>query len=519
MKSNFVTRSSAFFCFGQIGRPEKKTLTRALISAARMPIMAPGPDKPKARRTNTRSRTGCVSCRQKHIRCDERRPSCFNCTLKEQLCSYVPKIPLRERRAGPCPGQQAPWAVEDTRPITHHSHSHKIAVSSEVPSIQVLTIPSPFYVNPWEAFDPFDTLPINMPLRSKELLHYSQQFSKLAALIVCYPEIRMIGNLAIAEFHLKGLMTYLDSQRAEPPGQHIIDDVQVEQMNRYLILDYNVVHCLKSRSDDTLATYASSQGKKPHSHLRGLANLKHGWPNHEASDLDLRLRALRMVPFFFGSVPQGSKPKNIDMYPTITALRNITKLADTRHAQASADVVLTTSWKVWDSGGSSDLLFAVISAHHSSLADKIQLPSCGNQTFISSWSGFCVGVGMYLIAALGIWNQGLPMEKQLHYHILRILTQDLRNDLVNLQSMSRETRDTWLWKAFVGSLSVVHAQLLFCDKRLDSILEELASFIRNWTKITGVVAWSEAREMLSRVVWPVSLDREDRFESLWAKLI
>ncbi|KAK1524233.1 uncharacterized protein CCOS01_09320 [Colletotrichum costaricense] len=180
-----------------------------------MPIMAPGPNKPKSRRTNTRSRTGCVSCRQKHIRCDERRPSCFNCTLKEQLCSYVPKIPLRERRAGPCPGQQAPWAVEDTRPITHHSHSDKeIAVSSEVPSIQVLTIPSPFYVTPWEAFDPFDTLPINMPLRSKELLHY-----------FCYPEIRMIG-----------LMTYLDSQRAETPGQHIIDDIQVEQMNRYLIL-------------------------------------------------------------------------------------------------------------------------------------------------------------------------------------------------------------------------------------------------------------------------------------------
>ncbi|KAK1713597.1 hypothetical protein BDP67DRAFT_515146, partial [Colletotrichum lupini] len=559
-----------------------------------MPIMAPGPDKLKARRTNTRSRTGCVSCRQKHIRCDERRPSCFNCTLKEQLCSYVPKIPLRERRAGPCPGQQAPWAVEDTRPVTHHSHSDKeIAVSSEVPSIQVLTIPSPVYVTPWEAFDPFDTLPINMPLRSKELLHYFFQACRSHSLLPGTPDdciatatsdadvlqntillsglhyawnqgdlssfestfvsqkiqsIRQVnswlvatpherdivrcakyistlcfiecclGNLAIAESHLKGLMTYLDSQRAETPGQHIIDDIQVEQMNRYLILDYNVVHCLKSRSDDTLATYASSQGKKPHSHPRGLANLKHGWPNHEASDLDLRLRALRMVPFFFGSVPQGSKPKNIDMYPTITALRNITKLADTRHAQASADVVLTTPWKGWDSGGSSDLLFAVISAHHSSLADKIQLPSRGKQTFISSWSGFCVGVGMYLIAALGIWNQGLPMEKQLHYHILRILTQDLRNDLVNLQSMSRETRDTWLWKAFVGSLSVVHAQLLFCDKRLDSILEELASFVRNWAKITGVVAWSEAREMLSRVVWPVSLDREDRFKSLWARL-
>ncbi|KAL0764597.1 hypothetical protein CaCOL14_012898 [Colletotrichum acutatum] len=274
--------------------------------------MAPGPDKLKARRVNTRSRTGCVSCRQKHIRCDERRPSCFNCILKEQPCSYVPKIPLRERRAGPCPGQQAPWALEDTRPVTHHYHRHKaIAVSSGAPSIQVLTMPSPFHVTPWEALDPFDTLPISMPLRSKELLHYffqaghplspvpgnpddciasatsdadvlqntilisglhyawnkgdlcSFESTFVSQKIQCIRQVNSwlvttsherdimrcakyistlcfieccLGNLAIAESHLKGLMTYLDSQRAETPGQHIIGDIEVEQMNRYLIL-------------------------------------------------------------------------------------------------------------------------------------------------------------------------------------------------------------------------------------------------------------------------------------------
>ncbi|KXH37156.1 hypothetical protein CSIM01_00218 [Colletotrichum simmondsii] len=445
-------------------------------------------------------------------------------------------------------------------------------------------MPNPFNVIPWEALDPFDTLPINMPLRSKELLHYFFQaeqphgplpgnlddciasvtsdadvlqntillsglhyawnkgdlrsfestfvFQKIQSIqqinswLVATPHeqdivrcAKYIRNLAIAESHLKGLMTYLDSQRAETPGQQATDDIEVEQMNRYLILVYNVVHCLKSRSDDTIATNALSQGKDTRLDPRGLAHLIRGWPVREASDLDLRLRTLRMVPFFFGSVPRGRKPKNVDMYPTITALRNITELADLRHAKASADVVATTPWKVWGGGGPSDLLFAVISTHTSSFADKIQLPSRGKQAFISSWSGFCVGVGMYLIAVLGIWNQGLPMEKQLHCHILRILIQDLRSDSVKLQSMSRETRDTWLWKAFVGSLSVVQAQSFICDKRLDSILAGLASLIRNWAKITGVVAWSEAREMLSRVVWPVSSDREDMFQSLWARLV
>lgn len=290
-------------------------------------------------------------------------------------------------------------------------------------------------------------------------------------------------------------------------------------MISYHTRDCNVVHCLKSRSDDTRATYlTSSQGQKPRSNSGELAHLIPEWHTHEISDQDLRLGALQMVPFFFSSVPQSRKPKNIDMYPIITALRNITKLADLRHTKASADVAPTTSWRAWGSGGPSELLFAVISAHTSSFADKIQLPSHGKQAFISSWSGFCVGVGMYMIAVLGIWNQGRPMEKQLHYHILRILTQDLRNDLAKLQSMNRETRDTWLWKAFVGSLSVVHAQPFLCDNRLDCILEELTSFIRGWAKITSFVAWSEARKSLSRVVWPISSDREDMFESLWARL-
>ncbi|KAK1672928.1 hypothetical protein BDP55DRAFT_695724 [Colletotrichum godetiae] len=348
---------------------------------------------------------------------------------------------------------------------------------------------------------------------------YEQDAMRCAKYIstLCFIEC-CLGNLAIAESHLKGLMIYLDSQRAATPSQHVTDDIEVEQTTRYLILNYNVVHCLKSRSDDTLAIYTSSQSERLRSDPRESVLLIHQSNLHETSDLDLRLRALRMVPFFFGSVPQGRKPKNIDMYPTITALRNITRLADLKHAKSSADVVLTTPWQVWDSGGPSELLFAIISAHTSSFADKIQLPSHGKQAFISSWSGFCAGVGMYLIAVLGAWNQGLPMERQLHYHILRALTQDLRNDLVNLQSMNRETRNTWLWKAFVGSLSVVHAQSCICDKRLDSILEELTTFIRNWAKITGVIAWSEVREILSRVVWPLSFDRDLVFESLWASL-
>lgn len=42
------------------------------------------------RRSHRKSRNGCVECKRRHIRCDERRPACANCTIAERTCLFPP---------------------------------------------------------------------------------------------------------------------------------------------------------------------------------------------------------------------------------------------------------------------------------------------------------------------------------------------------------------------------------------------------------------------------------------------
>ncbi|SPN96556.1 uncharacterized protein DNG_00079 [Cephalotrichum gorgonifer] len=40
------------------------------------------------RRSHKKSRNGCSECKQRHIKCDEKRPACANCTITDRTCTY-----------------------------------------------------------------------------------------------------------------------------------------------------------------------------------------------------------------------------------------------------------------------------------------------------------------------------------------------------------------------------------------------------------------------------------------------
>ncbi|KPM36284.1 hypothetical protein AK830_g10281 [Neonectria ditissima] len=42
-----------------------------------------------ARRTHRKSRLGCSECKKRHIKCDESRPVCLNCSKTDRNCSFV----------------------------------------------------------------------------------------------------------------------------------------------------------------------------------------------------------------------------------------------------------------------------------------------------------------------------------------------------------------------------------------------------------------------------------------------
>ena len=94
--------------------------------------------KQKQKQYYTRSRTGCLTCRQRHQKCDEVRPiwlvkyapahtyacktwltlgSSGSCISVQRQCEYPSAVlPLRERRKKCLPGEQQPWTDAVTIP-------------------------------------------------------------------------------------------------------------------------------------------------------------------------------------------------------------------------------------------------------------------------------------------------------------------------------------------------------------------------------------------------------------------
>ncbi|KAI2632476.1 hypothetical protein GGS26DRAFT_77875 [Hypomontagnella submonticulosa] len=70
----------------------------------------------KNRRFHKKSRKGCLECKRRHIKCDERRPNCGNCDVAARDCyhAYQSTVP----RAQP-PVAQSPIHLDPTSPALH----------------------------------------------------------------------------------------------------------------------------------------------------------------------------------------------------------------------------------------------------------------------------------------------------------------------------------------------------------------------------------------------------------------
>ncbi|KAL2796268.1 hypothetical protein BJX66DRAFT_324199 [Aspergillus keveii] len=373
------------------------------------------------RANNTRSRAGCLTCRQRHIRCDEQRPTCQKCLDGNKSCNYAHAvIPLRDRRvlqknALP-PGQQAPWALVET------------------PGLTVRRLPAS------AALDPFDSLPIKMPYKSRELYHYFYQtgaafavapadanddcialttldehalrstiliagihyswntgtlrayessflFHKIEsiriintwlqasdckAFVVCVRQILTIclaeaclGNIPAAEIHLNGVMALFDSREDADGVRGSSDDLETELADRYLILTSCFVLILKSRLED-FKFFLATQGLNSTQDASSAQALKliKTWHGLEHGGLDTRLKAMRLFPYFFSPRPTNRRPRMIDAWPIINSLRTITETVDNARINPTPEQLQ----HVWNDGGPTRLLLDMVNAHVDSFA-------------------------------------------------------------------------------------------------------------------------------------------------------
>ncbi|KAF5858502.1 hypothetical protein ETB97_004298 [Aspergillus alliaceus] len=60
------------------------------------------------RRTHKKSRNGCLECKRRHIKCDERRPICTNCTTSERSCEYADVFRSVPRSRASTPSSSSP---------------------------------------------------------------------------------------------------------------------------------------------------------------------------------------------------------------------------------------------------------------------------------------------------------------------------------------------------------------------------------------------------------------------------
>jgi hypothetical protein len=111
-------------------------------------------DRRRQRSSHTKSRTGCLTCKRRRIKCEENRPSCTQCIKRRLQCEW-PEIQIRDEgvvmqsgfSSPPIPAQlqsaEPSFTMEDFRlfyyfiqkAYPHHPIGNDSVWTHEIPSI------------------------------------------------------------------------------------------------------------------------------------------------------------------------------------------------------------------------------------------------------------------------------------------------------------------------------------------------------------------------------------------------
>ncbi|XEV03128.1 hypothetical protein FSHL1_008415 [Fusarium sambucinum] len=523
----------------------------------------------RTRRPHTRSKTGCLTCRKRRVRCDGGKPTCTRCINAGRNCEFADtELPLRDRKASFLPGEQAPWVV-----------------SSNSPSM-ALVVDSPFA----KSVEPFDCLGLDMSLRSRELLHYFHHshdssdlvlakasrnilfcsfasvaqhpdalrdtllvaglhyawtvgdlqtykttflFHKVSTIgilnkwlqnihqpglmtfirhvsILCFIEASY-GNIGDTEAHINGLvnavnlLSPLDDDFGNRTG------LEEELANRYLLLTHYAYQGFKARilGSDSLKTMFRQNNAAEFSTF---VSLIHRWKTQNVGHLEMRLNAMKLLPFFFAILPSSTYFHNIDASPLIEHLKHVTMSTQTaKEDRYKCD----PSWE-WIEGSESRLLCATISSHFSSLFENDMFSTSGTVKYSISWSGMCAALSLYMHSVLELWDGGQAMDSNLLRRFLCIMQKDLENNMDDLGS--DDSSDFWFWRAFLGMYSIAKHQAQSYEPELDDLANVYHGFVDTWKDITGLRLWEDVHRRLISIAWS---DRQghELEPSVWGRAI
>ncbi|KAL1640167.1 hypothetical protein SLS58_007281 [Diplodia intermedia] len=184
-----------------------------------MPDESQANKRPATRRSHKKTRTGCMQCKQRRVKCDEQKPTCGNCIKREQSCSLqfvVPNLPYSR------PAAQKP----NLAPTSASSSRTQSPVALAPNILPQPASPSPALASP--ASTSTQTPGLTFSVEDMELLHHytvstSLTFSTRSDVLEVYrlaaPEIAfsdpplMNGLLAISGLHRAHCCSDIEKRR------------------------------------------------------------------------------------------------------------------------------------------------------------------------------------------------------------------------------------------------------------------------------------------------------------------
>ncbi|KAK6837817.1 hypothetical protein RU639_001539 [Aspergillus parasiticus] len=190
-----------------------------------------------SRRSHRKSRHGCVACKRRRVKCDERQPKCSNCLNRSTECVYAPR--------------EIEWMQPSQ---TERSSSHRTSPAAS-------TTPTP---SGWMgSSDPLPQAP-DLNLSDMELLlqwcsstyatmAHDQQFEHLYQYVLPkegleYPFV-LHGLLALSALHIARASDYA-------PRAHYFS-IALEHQNRALALFRPVISSINRDNSHTIFVFAS----------------------------------------------------------------------------------------------------------------------------------------------------------------------------------------------------------------------------------------------------------------------
>ncbi|GKU06706.1 unnamed protein product [Fusarium langsethiae] len=312
---------------------------------------------------------------------------------------------------------------------------------------------------------------------------------------LCFSEC-YLGHSRAAETYLNGLMKFLDiycplgmSTPAEPSNA-------TELSIRYIMLTYLFISICKSRVRVELVDVGEDTTPE-------VMAAMHDRYKVEAGGIDLKLRSMEMLPYFFAPLSSMRGFRDIDPFPMIDCLLSLTDISQLRGPATDEKCVQQL---LWLEGTAVKLVVASIEAHVESMpgqSDKHHKEK-SSDGMKSSWSGLFIAAELYVHQVLGLWTLDVPLEVKFHSHTLGYLSWDLDRSHSCLEAGSTAASNFWFWKAFVGAFSL--ARHIETDRQvvLYPLRRQFIKLIYKWSEATGIKTWEEAREVLVSIVWPKS---------------